>query len=774
MSNLEYRILEFIIPLINRDSILNLIVGKAKMETTTVKNYTYQERIDALKATKMKHTQEKWQVIGSMDFDDHAVILPPPRSRKIVQVISGSGVPIIDVLLKEFEPKSNHPSGGFFGARACGENFRRLMEIHPIYIDPMSSLAGGYMVNFLSYRDPFWNPDCDYPHLKPDQEKYKLQHGIGAVQHFCQDMTIGFELGWGGILDKIHHYRNINTDDEAQELYDGLEHVVLGFQSWIGRHAKAAREKAENEERPQLKQNLYEMAEVNEWIVTNPPRTFREAVQWMLWYQMAGKMYNMGGSLGRIDQFLYPFYERDKKAGILTDEEAIFHLACHFVQDTSYTQLGGYDKDGNDATNPLSYLVLEVAHWLKIPVNVGVAVGEKVDPNLARRGVEIMFEDKTGIPKFLGVDRTSEGFSRNGYPIELGYERAYSGCHWHAIPGREYTVNDCVKVNLAAVFEVALKDMMSEKATQPSMKILWHKFEWHLDQAIDVIRKSLDFHIDHLWEVFPELHLDLLCHGTIEKGRDASHGGVEFYNLCIDAAGLATVTDSFAALEQRIEKEKRLTWEEIMHFLDTDWVGVEGEKARLMMKNISRYGSGGSRADDFGLKIAQTFTRLVKARPTPNSYNLIPGIFSWAANILMGKDVGATPNGRHARAMISHGPNPDPNFRKDGAPSALAVTVASVQPGYGNTAPMQIEFDPGLGKVGESLEKVVSLIKTHFALGGTQINMNIIDKNKILAAHQDPSKYPDLVVRVTGFSAYFGSLSPEFRQMVVDRIIAEV
>jgi formate C-acetyltransferase len=259
----------------------------------------------------------------------------------------------------------------------------------------------------------------------------------------------------------------------------------------------------------------------------------------------------------------------------------------------------------------------------------------------------------------------------------------------------------------------------------------------------------------------------------VHAAGDASHGGVEFYNLCIDAAGLATVADSFAAVEQRIEKEQRLNWNEMMHFLDTDWAGAEGEKARLMMKNISRYGSGGSRADDFGLKVSQAFTRLVKEKPTPNGYNLIPGIFSWAANILMGKDVGSTPNGRHARSMISHGPNPDPGFRKDGAPSALALTVARVQQGYGNTAPMQIEFDPGLGKDGESLDKVVSLIKTHFALGGTQINLNILDKNKILAAHKDPSKYPDLVVRVTGFSAYFGSLSPEFRQMVVDRIIAD-
>jgi formate C-acetyltransferase len=248
---------------------------------------------------------------------------------------------------------------------------------------------------------------------------------------------------------------------------------------------------------------------------------------------------------------------------------------------------------------------------------------------------------------------------------------------------------------------------------------------------------------------------------------------VEFYNLCVDGAGLATVADSFAAVEQRIEREKRLTWHELMRLLETNWARAEGERARLMMRNVPRYGSGGSRGDDYGVYIAQCFTKMVKEKPTPHGFNMIPGIFSWAATIAMGNDVGATPNGRHARCPISHGPNPDPGFRRDAAPTALALTVAGVQPGYGNTAPMQIELDPGLSKSREDIDKVVALIQTHFERGGTQINMNIINKQTVLEAHKDPSTHPDLVVRVTGFSAYFASLSPEMRQIVVDRIIEE-
>ena len=336
--------------------------------------------------------------------------------------------------------------------------------------------------------------------------------------------------------------------------------------------------------------------------------------------------------------------------------------------------------------------------------------------------------------------RGARDFARNGYPIALGYERAYSGCHWSAIPGREYTLNDCVKINYAAVFEVAFNDLMADPTVEHNAQELWERFERHLSRAVEVTARALDFHMEHYHDVFPELVLDLLCYGPIEKGEDASHGGVEFYNLCLDGAALVTVADSFAVLEQRLDQEQRLTWEELGRHLRSNWAGPEGERTRLLMRNIPRYGRGGTRADEYAVQIAQCFSRLVKAKPTPHGFNMIRGIFSWANTIPMGKEVGATPNGRRAGDPISHGSNPDPGFRKDGAPTAMAVAIASVQPGYGNTAPMQIELDPGISRDREGVESIANLIRTHFQLGGTQINMNILDAAKVLEAHKDPSK----------------------------------
>lgn len=744
------------------------------MQTTT-RPVDYGKRIESLRETKLRQTIEKQEVLGSMDHDDWGMILPPPDKRKIVDAVSGSGMPIKDSLLSNFEMEANHPSGGAFGPLAMGTNFGRLLTLHPVYLDPAGSLAGGYMVNFSSYRKPRWNPDFDYPQLRALHEKYNLVAGIGAAQHFCQDLSIGLELGWSGILAKIEQYRARNGTD-TKDFYDGLKAIVHGAQDWIGRHARAADARAEAWTRAEAEgdpaSNLREIARINRKLVTEPPDTFREAAQWILWFDLMARMYNGSGSLGKLDVLLEPYYRRDIQRGTLTDDEAVYHLACLFLRDSAYMQVGGPDANTHDATNPVSYLALEAAHKLRIPVNLGVAVGRTTDPGLLDRGVRIMLEDKTGIPKFLGVDRTIEGFMRNGYSARDARLRAYSGCHWSAIPGREYTMNDCVKVNFAKVFEVAFAEMMGDPHVEPSLEELWRRFAGHLETAVDTIVESVDFHREHQHEVGPELVIDLLCQGTIEQGLDASCGGVELTNIGVDGSALATVADSFGAIEIRVEQEGKLTWDELAAFLESDWAGPAGEAARLTMKNAPRYGQGGTPGDAYADRISGEFTRLVKRGPTPGGATLIPGLFSWANTIPMGKAVGATPNGRHAAAPISHGANPDPGFAEGGAPTLMAAAIARVQPGYGNTAPMQMELDFPPADRETAVQAVSGIIKTHFELGGTQINLNLIDREKILQAHEDPSQFPDLVVRVTGFSAYFASLSPRFRQLVVDRIIA--
>ncbi len=340
----------------------------------------------------------------------------PKNCARSVQTLGGSGVYFTDVLLKSFKPIPNHPNGCFYGPRATGENFRPAAgsssRLHRSHVVAGRSVRCEFHV--LPYRP--WNPDIDCTELLAEHAKYQTIPAIGGVQHMCQDMEMGLKLGWGGILEKINHYRRAQPAVGRFLCRPGTCRSGDSGPDSPPRR-RGAPLAAENEE---MRQNLLEMAEMNEYLVSNPPRTFREACQWNLWYQSVARMYNSSGSLGRLDMILLPYYEADTKAGILTDEEAIFHIACHLVRDTAYIQLGGPDLAGKDATNPVSFLILEAAHRLKIPANIGVCVGKDVEPKLIRRGVEILMEDRIGVPKFLGVDNTDRGLCRQRIPRGTG------------------------------------------------------------------------------------------------------------------------------------------------------------------------------------------------------------------------------------------------------------------------------------------------------------------------------------------------------------------
>jgi formate C-acetyltransferase len=189
------------------------------------------------------------------------------------------------------------------------------------------------------------------------------------------------------------------------------------------------------------------------------------------------------------------------------------------------------------------------------------------------------------------------------------------------------------------------------------------------------------------------------------------------------------------------------------------------------LSSAPKYCGGGTLADAFAKRLTETLVKTVRGQKMPEGRSLVPGWFSWSRTIEYGSKVGATPNGRRAGEPISHGANPNPHFRADGAVTAQSNGIAAVQCGYGNTAPLQLEFDPKITAEEGGVDRVIELLLGHFRQGGTLININVLDKAKLLEANENPDLHPDLVVRVTGFTAYFASLSPKFRQLVVDRFL---
>lgn len=733
--------------------------------------YSYENRLKAMRDTKVAHTLAKRKQNGYTDLDDFGT----------VPISEGYFV----------EPWYNSTNGSFYGYDGMCENFCRVIDAHEPYIDKNEMLCGRWRDMLVNYRGdlhymPDWlkkNPKTQefmksatnqwskrwdeqrfpYDHLKPLQAKYNITTGIDGDAHFACDYRIGLELGFGGFLDKITKYREINLGKE--DFYDAEERVVQAIIRFIKRHIEKLNALIVEEENTAVKANLMEMKRVCENIRYDAPQTFHEVCQWTAFFNCAARIYTRDGAGFQLDGLLYPYYERDIKAGILDDEKAKFLIANLLLIDPHYYQISGVDEHDKDMTNHLSYLILEAADSINIATNLTVRVHENCDKEFMKKAVYYLLKNKNGWPRFCNDKALATGYMRNGVDKKTARERIAVGCNWMCVPGKEFPMNDTVKVNVAKVLDEALKELRLEE--KRSTERLFEIFREHLKKAVEVTAEGVNLHLDHAWEVTPELVMNLMMKNTLERGEDISQCA-ELYTVGIDGAGLAVVADSFGALQTRVEEEKLLTWDEMFEALDTDFTD---ERTRLILNSAPKYCQGGTVSDDWAKRLTESWVGIVKAQPMPKGRQFVPGWFSWSRTIEYGSKVGATPNGRRKGEPISHGANPNPHFRTDGAPTAQSNGIASVQCEYGNTAPLQIEFDPKLAADDKGVAVVWQLIESHFKQGGTLININILDKEKLLEANENPESHPDLVVRVTGFTAYFASLSPQFRQLVVDRFL---
>ena len=720
--------------------------------TLDEKREIYTGFIRRMRADKIAENKKKLDFYGYTDEDDYNFLAPPEGY--------------------DWQPTPTCANGDFHGYEAWSKNYASMLESFPPVVVPYDSMAGNFFKILHKYRKLRWNPELPFAEFEESIEKYDIDHGIGQVHHFCGDVNIGLQLGWGGILEKVRHYARINggRDAETDTFYESEIRVVEAIIAWIHRTSDHIAEKLERETDPILRENLVEMLAANQHVESEPPENLREACQFLSWYNMAGRAYNREGAGGQLDQLLYPYYKKDRDAGRIDEEDAVFMIAGLLMADTKYYQLGGPDDDGKDMINEVSWLILEAADRLDVTANLTIRVHDGLDRNFFHRAVELLFKHKNAWPRFSGDQALVSGFIKNGVSENQARKRIAVGCNWMATPGVEYCLNDSIKVNLAKVFEVAFDELMQE--TNKSTERLFALFKKHLALCLDTVYKTTDFHLRTSRYNSPELFLNLFCQGPIEKGTDASNHSVQFYTIGVDGAGIAVVADSFAALEQRVELEEKVSWLQIKNAVRCNYASPDAQKVQHLMLRAEKFGQGRNLGMQWAVRIKDLFVALVVNGKSEEGIQFVPGLFSWSKTIRFGQAVGATPDGRKAGEAINHGANPMPGSVKNGEITAISEAILAVQCERGNTVPFQMELDPGITAAEGGVEKIMALLDTHLRCGGTLINVNVLDKEKILAAHKDPNLYPDLVVRVTGFTAYFASLSPEFRQLVVDRIVS--
>lgn len=714
------------------------------------KRALYTAWINELHDQKVEETRRKVARFGYTDEDDYHFLMPPEGY--------------------DWHPRGDTPNGDFHGYDGWAENYRDMVRSFPPVVVPKNSMAGNFFRILQKFRKLRWHENWD---LSPWQElidRYCIDHGLGQMHHLCGDVRIAMQLGWGGLLQKVERYAAINNDTEDQRAFYRAETLFLHTCiEWMERTTDCIAEKLAAETDPLIADNLRQMLQTNRRVTLEPPATLREACQFISWYNIFGRSFNREGAGGQLDELLRPFYERDVEEHRIDDEDAVFYIAGLLLSDTKYYQLGGPNEQGRDMVSQVSWLILEAADRLNVSSNLTVRVHDGLPEPFFRRCVELLFQHKNGWPRFSGDQSLVQGFVRRGFTPELARRRIAVGCNWTAIPGIEYPLNDSIKVNLARVFEVALDEMFDRG--ERSVARLQSLYEKHLKIVLRVIAETTDMHLRLNYQNNPELFLNLVTVGPVETGRDASDHSLQYYNIGVDGAGIAVVADSFAALETRVEREKTLSWEQVEEALRTDFQCEEGAYIQAVLKSAPKFGQWNSPAEDRVRKLCAQFRDLVVHLEAQEGEIFIPGMFSWSKTLLFGSCVGATPDGRRAGTAINHGANPMPGSVPNGAMTTMSEAIVAAQCGMGNTSPFQLELDPGITQAQGGVEKVMALLKTHLQQGGTLINVNIVDAQKVRAAHKNPELYPDLVVRVTGFTAYFITLSPEFRQLVVDRMV---
>jgi len=638
---------------------------------------------------------------------------------------------------------------------------------------------------------------------------YRKASGDG---HVVVNYEKVLRVGLKGILSEINEAlaRLDRADREAPAKQLFLKSAATCIEAAISfakRYSAAARELAREESNPERKRELLEIAEVCAWVPENPARTFHEAVQsvWfahmLLWLESNG--HSVG--LGRMDQYLYPYYEADCREGILTRGKAAELLGCLFIKvceikkirpwsETVYKTgyptfqaitIGGVTPAGDDATNELSYVFLDVTGSLKLPEPVVIVrVHEKSPDEFLLRAGQALLEHGGGLPSFFGDNAIIEAMMDAGIGLEDARDYAMIACSEPVVPGKHVShTGSSVYVNLLKVVEMSLnggRDPLSGIASFPMDKDLTEC------SSFDEVMEAFQQQLSHYVKFVPILNnitsfLDTLLNPSpytsslldyrINMGKDMSEGGGDNEtNTIVQGHGLANAANSLFAIKKLVFEDMVLSPHELHQALLSNFAGPRGEYIRQLLVNCPKYGNDVDEVDQMAAEIARMFTEEVRQYDPPWRGGVFGVSFQGlTANVPEGKMTGATPDGRKSGDALADNISPQAGTDVSG-PTAVTLSVSKIdQSRCLNGNLLNLKFHP-TAVVGEGLSKLIALIKAYLIdLAGWQVQFNIVSADKLRAAQADPDCYRDLIVKVAGYSAQFISLDKALQDQIIQR-----
>ncbi len=577
--------------------------------------------------------------------------------------------------------------------------------------------------------------------------------------------------------------------------------------TWANRYADLAEEMAAAEPKASRRQELETIAAVCRRVPQYPARTFQEALQSEWFVYMFSRLEQLVAgslSLGRLDQLLYPYYAQDLAEGRLTREDARELLESVWVNMSeallmlvspaggSFTEgyahfegvtIGGQTRTGEDATNDLSYLILESKQG--VPINypdLAVRIHARTPEKFLHKVTEVI-KDGQGYPKLFNDEEIIPMYLAKGVPYADALDYVVTGCAEHRVPNCETYIHPGAVVNMGSALEMVLHngcvpqygdcqlglatgELDSFQTFEDFFAAYQAQHEYLLghcliqQEALDAVKPK------YLAAPFTSMLHDLAM-AQCEDLNGHVTGGMR--ELFADACGVGTVADSLAAIKKLVFEEQRFTLAELVQALDADFAGYE--VIRELCLNAPKYGNNDPYVDEIARRIEQFHTAYLATQQTEAGEVISLRYLPITLHIALGKVVGATPNGRKAKTPLSEGTSASHGCDTHGPTGLLQSNAHAKDRGIVNRQArlLNMKLSPGTVAGEEGTKKLMALIRSWCDLKINHIQFNIINKETLLAAKADPEKYKSLVVRVAGYSAYFTELSPELQDEIISR-----
>ena len=668
---------------------------------------------------------------------------------------------------------------------------------------------------------PYWQDRCMRARVFSNiPQEWKDCYEAGMFTEFMEQRAPGHTTLDGtiyrkGMLDfkreiaeslaKLDYLNDPEATDKADEL-KGMDYSCDAAIIFAERHADLAEKMAREEKDKTRKKELLKIADVCRWVPAHAPRDLWEALQ-MYWFVHLGTITELNGwdamNPGHIDQHLWPFYEKGLQDGTLDRELAKELISCLWIKfnnhpappkvgvtaaesgtynDFTNINLAGLKRDGSDAVNDLSFVILEVIdelHLLQPQANIQLS--RKTPEHFLKAACRVIRKGY-GYPSVFNADEVITEQVRMGKTVEDAREGGCSGCIETGCFGKEaYVLTGYF--NTPKVLEVVLNngvDPLSGKQIglkngDPrkfrSYDELYQAFEKQLRHMVD-LKIRVNNYIERMFATYaPATFLSVVIHDCIQKGKDYYSAGPRYNTNYIQCVGIGTITDSLSAIKKHVFEDKTIPMDRLLNALRNNF--KDEEPLRLILFNKTpAFGNDDDNADSIMQQVYASLFDAIDGKPNTKGTEYHLDMLSTTCHIYFGKKLGASANGRFAGLPESDGTSPSHGADRRG-PTAVIKSLGKMDQFKSGGTLLNQKFLPSVLAGEDGLSKMASLIRTYFRLDGHHIQFNVVDAETLRDAQKHPDKYRDLLVRVAGYSDYFVDLDIYHQEEIIARTAQE-